>query len=451
MNNQEIIESLVASYPKVTQQAKFGEHKIPNYQGIYSHLFELLLTGNIPENIPLKDSWAQNVLAKISTSQTFPQLVQYTLNKEEYSFAATYQLCKSINSVLAGGNNWEGESREQLEKRSISAKGTFWEGKINKQLRATDSKLTRISRRLGAYNYSPVIDRIISSFNELHNGNYAISQMPGVTRNTPSHEKIAIFNTFSTSEAKKILQQLGRMRQTFKSISKLKKSIEVLKVSGIEYGNYIPDLLPEELLKDDDQFILEFAEEKLSQYGSLAVPKDEKSAQGDVVVLLDVSTSMREMIPGTNASRLTWAKSLICFLFEIAVKQKRKFCVIPFNNTPSEEIVIKSVTDLEEIIEYSARGGTSIPRALLGGIEAAKKQKSDILLITDGEEYIYEKFLIDTKQKLDKGNIRLQSVVIIDYKTTCMEPLNRLGSLSILSNVTDEQKTLQLPVIENKN
>lgn len=199
---------------------------------------------------------------------------------------------------------------------------------------------------------------------------------------------------FSNDKTARVLKYLGRLEA---ACGYRKITTQERPTTGITFGNDVGNLLPEEWLKPDYQFDIEFAEEKLSQY---AKGKANVKA-GDLIVLFDVSGSMTDPLGRSRTkelpSREVVAKAILLLTWRIARAQKRGFYLITFDGRVRQQIDWRkaSVEEVAKFLGAQTNGkSTDIEPPLEAAIKTimgrnktamGKYRKADVLLITDAE------------------------------------------------------------------
>lgn len=206
----------------------------------------------------------------------------------------------------------------------------------------------------------------------------------------------------------------GRLKRI--ANKKLKENVEgKSELVGITFGNDINRLLPNELLllsnkKSKYLFAKNFYERSLMQYKLKA---KEAKGKGPIVALIDVSGSM-------NGLKEQYAAAVTMALVGIAAKQKRTLYISHFDTKIlsttkySKGIALKEV--IYSVLHPKAGGNTNIQHCLLETMkyirssnEDKELSKSDIVLITDGEDVVNVIDYINLKKKED--NIRICSIM----------------------------------------
>lgn len=197
----------------------------------------------------------------------------------------------------------------------------------------------------------------------------------------------------SNTMLSRILKLVGHFQGCFDH--KLRtKSDAIENLCGIKLGNEIPNLLPSEMMmmmdKDFESLkTLDFIKRNTMQYKFKGKsPKTE----GPIVCCIDESGSM-------EGDRIELAKAFCFGLFQQAKKENREFQIIRFGRARHCEIVsIKNGNDLLEVSsKFFNDRGTNFETPLGMAMDVihtdSKLDKADIVMITDGESDIDQKFI----------------------------------------------------------
>lgn len=246
-----------------------------------------------------------------------------------------------------------------------------------------------------------------------------LSSIAGKEDSDHSNSTISIdqelINKFLKSEfLLKAANLAGRLKRI--ANKKLKENVEgKSELVGITFGNDINRLLPNELLllsnkKSKYLFAKNFYERSLMQYKLKA---KEAKGKGPIVALVDVSGSM-------DGLKEQYAAAVVIGLVGIAAKQKRTLYISHFDTKILNTTKYSKDTPLKEIVKTAlhpkAGGNTNIQHCLLETMkyirssnEDKELSKSDIVLITDGEDEVSVIDYINLKKKED--NIRVCSIM----------------------------------------
>lgn len=234
---------------------------------------------------------------------------------------------------------------------------------------------------------------------------------------------------------KSICDTLGRIKDSMSNLSK-KSSIYGQIISEVGYGNKINKVLSSEkaMLCNNltkNKFFYKYSEKKLLEYKTKGIDK----RKGPIIVCVDISGSMS----GNND---IWAKATALAFLDIASKNKRSCCIIPFNYKIKKISYFidgkKNTDDLIKFLKTIASGGTNYEpplNAALTIIEDTKFRKADILFITDGESIKLSEELAKriSKAKKNKGLV-IHGIGIGDFS----ESFNVLKTFSDkVTNIND--------------
>lgn len=198
-------------------------------------------------------------------------------------------------------------------------------------------------------------------------------------------ERVETITALSPHEAKRVsdvLQALGKMRSEFGGL--LDSPSPTL---ALTLGNDIPNLLPEELAKDEDLFALGFAESRLLQYPESA----QGQPGGNLLFYLDFSGSMRspQQTKLNGATLEAWSKALVLFLVETL--QGQDVTVIPFTQLPLESYAANLSEEPDRalsLLKASACGVENWHEAMDDALRRIREEEGetppDVLLVTDG-------------------------------------------------------------------
>lgn len=207
--------------------------------------------------------------------------------------------------------------------------------------------------------------------------------MPGMNEREQA-KQVAITVKYSQPHIQRILNMMGKMRGMFsfhRTTAGSKKES-----ARCENGNDVSRLVLDEHCKDEDQFYLEFAERKLSQYRNKIAPR----GSGPVIVLVDETGSMGGLLSGER--RYVWAKAFALMISKAAKKQNRECLFIGFGGRVCYTISNKDVTyeNLDEFMMFHSKPSTAWKPALSKALKIissdATYKKADVILLTDGED-----------------------------------------------------------------
>lgn len=246
-------------------------------------------------------------------------------------------------------------------------------------------------------------------------GLLAGTEPSSLTSTISAEDKAAVAKHLSTNrKLKDIVKMAGRLKRIAERKQAQKTQYVRQQIAGIEQGNELADLLPEEFLKLADPnlevlFYKGFTEGDLYQY---KMTGQEKLGKGPIIVAVDCSGSM-------SGTPDIWSKAVALAMYWIARKQKRSFGVLLFNYDVVAEVFIEAgeskVDSLTGLLLSGCSGGTSFERPLNVAVEAlalSAFQKADILLITDGLAAVSAPFLENYKKIKKEKQFNCISVLI---------------------------------------
>lgn len=441
--------------PAITRITQSGKSKVSNFEQLESELFTRLFNGDttpMSTTVLSDELWLAKLHNALGDTKSWSDLVSKTQGNKRLSMVATSWILNAVD-----GNLPKFEGQDDLSKLRAS--------KQQAQKLGIRSLVTNLDTRIAegdrlARDYSDKLDvkrwpsQATSDALAILTSNMAASSgwhdLPGVHNAKSLADQVKATQAYSGDRAQKILLQLGRMSSTLGKT----RTTATKKTSGIEYGNSIPDLLPEEWLKSEDQFLLEYAEEKLAQTsrGKATMGK------GPIIVLLDQSGSMdNDCLEGSKSTYDIWAKAFTLLTAKIARQEKREVFCITFDGYIRDKVDLTSASSsqVSKVLNSYPNGGTEWTVAInqaveiLKGKSDTKTQKfksSDVLLITDGVSIVSDTYQQNLKELKLKLNFKIQSILISndDSEDGTYSPLRLLKGVSDdivrVGSLVDESK-----------
>jgi len=169
-------------------------------------------------------------------------------------------------------------------------------------------------------------------------------------------KKYAIERIRQSNKIKKFTDSIGKMRTLAKSAFKKKQRNVKVEIEGIQFGNNLSNILPQEMMKLKNEtlkllFYKDFLENNLLEYEKTY---SEETGKGPIVCCLDESGSMMD-------EREVWSKAVVVGLLELAQLQKRDFSLCSFTTGVIREYEFPkgavNAKDLFDIVELFANGG----------------------------------------------------------------------------------------------
>ena len=205
----------------------------------------------------------------------------------------------------------------------------------------------------------------------------------GDAGNTPINREL-LQKVRTSKKLQSISRTLGRYRDIIANKRKNGYTYGLGEKYDITQGNNINLCLSSELAllaspKTQPLFLRKFGQKALKQYRKR---EQTTKGSGDIIVCLDESASMSEIID--------WAKAFALSLLDIAAKDKRKFALIHFASASelkvSEFVTGKySVDDILQAAEHFFNGGTDFEKPLTQALNLLENgyENADIVFITD--------------------------------------------------------------------
>ncbi len=274
--------------------------------------------------------------------------------------------------------------------------------------------------------------------------------------NTGYQEKLKLLERLRGNEKlKRIAELAGRYRSMALQAQREKIKHGIQEIYDVHSGDDLTKIVSSEYIKlahPDLEYLFakDYADKALLVYNYEDKIKKHK---GPIVALIDSSGSM-------SGVPEIWAKATAMGLLEIAKVQKREFCVVHFSSNDLRSLHINtfkpdSTSHIEQIIDmanYFENGGTAFEPPLTKAqliIDDDKKDfdKADIIMITDGESAVGEKWVKDFKEWKTKRKVCVYSILIdssANSATTLKLFSDEIIKCSELSNLTQDTTSLDL-------
>lgn len=221
-------------------------------------------------------------------------------------------------------------------------------------------------------------------------------------------------------ERSRLFEKMSDLIGKFRSIAQEKLYKQQIKgygsITGIEHGMDISNLLPHEVLAHADpvlkrEFLSRLYQNKVMQYSYMA---EEYAGRGAVVACIDQSGSM-------DGKKSMYASALALGLAEIAIQQGRPYAALIFSGQGQMVEYRIDGPDLNpetllDVAETRIGGGTCFETPLGRALEIIEEgdgfSDADIIMITDGEAGISERFKRNFLDKKDYLRIHLYSLLV---------------------------------------
>jgi len=318
--------------------------------------------------------------------QDFHKVKNYTIANTHMSTLISASFLEYVvnelrNEVMQGGKEGE-EGSESIDRASIS-----------RAVKRAMEKVKEESKTLKN------IQKLLSIGNEPGTGSVFDMEESGDE----------VIRLARNTDIKRLLEVISMVPQITHKVKRRVERSTKGELVGYELGSDLERVVPTELKLPKLYFRIKFVESKLLLYEKV-LPK----TLGPFYLLIDKSGSM-------EGEKIMWAKATAIALLMRARKENRDFYLRFFDGLPHPLIKVPrrmKTSDMISLIKYLARvkggGGTDITRAIATACDditsGTIKGKSDVIIITDGEDRISETIV---ERKLKTANARLISVMIL--------------------------------------
>ncbi len=240
--------------------------------------------------------------------------------------------------------------------------------------------------------------------------NLAYGYRAGVGHTLSLDDDVATVLKLATqTDVRNLLEWLSRIPSISAVIRKRKTRFSRGEIEGYTLGSDLERLVPTELAYPEIYFYAKLADSRLLLYDKYLY-----LSMGPIYVLIDKSGSM-------EGDKIRWAKATALALFMKSRLERRPFYVRFFDSEPFNLIKVRpnaKPSEVLKLVEYLAMvrsgGGTDISKAIITACNDIAKYRrrevSDIVLITDGEDRIARSLV---RKCLNQISARLVSVMIM--------------------------------------
>ncbi len=259
-------------------------------------------------------------------------------------------------------------------------------------------------------------------------GNEGLGDNKGVwTRGDLGNHLKLVETYYNSPKLKRLADRVGRLREVREQRIGRSGLEDISEVRGIDYGNDLSMVIPEEWLDYFDPFKKnlfrkKYADETLCLYDLKA---KRPRGRGSMIICLDNSGSMQGPKEETS-------KAIAIALMEIAVSQKRDFVVIMFGG-PDDDLRVFDIPrgrcTPEQLVEigehFLCSAGTDFEKPLNEALRYLEKDKypgADIVFITDGVCSVSREFLAGFAAAKKARRFRTV-VVMVNYGNVSKSPV----------------------------
>lgn len=385
----------------------------------------------------------QTVTDVVIKNDSFPKLKALCEGKKLSAFSAVCSFAESIENVtdnpevksaseiaeiisrLKGQSEKFAESinsEQRPEKRLFLINRLFKKQKqINDLKGKLNEKSIKISAETAEY-ISVAADKALNAASQTAAVLRAFGDEGAVGGSTVSDE--ALLDKVRHNETlKKISVILGRYREIIADKRKNSFSYGLGEKYDITFGNDISNCLSSELAllalpETEILFLKRYYEKHLQQYR-----KREPSVKGDgdMIVLIDESSSTREIAP--------WIKAFALALMDIALHSGKKFALIHFANSDNVKVDLfeKGKYTTDDILSAASHffgGRTDFEAPLNKAMELIGEgfENADAAIITDGQCKVSDEFSEKFREEKLKNRVTVTGI-LLDKLSSCGDSL----------------------------
>lgn len=259
----------------------------------------------------------------------------------------------------------------------------------------------------------------------------------------------------NSTRLRKIAEQAGRFRRAAATAQRKKLSHGRDDVVGVDLGGRVADLVPVELMHLCHPGLRLDAMRRLAENG--AVVREwrgiEKVGRGPVVVVVDESGSMGQVMGKAGATRLEAAKGMALALAWIARRQKRYCALVAFSGGTQGRVCVLRPGEpnegpLMDWLEANLGGGTTcdvplveLPFKMWPQI-GAPAGKTDIVMITDAEVDVPDQVVKDFNVWRKAQQARVCTVVIGEQPGDLARVSDETHPVATLTADSDESQAV---------
>ena len=268
----------------------------------------------------------------------------------------------------------------------------------------------------------------------------------GTGSSDPVREQF-IKTSLNSNSIKLIMDILGRMKRTMRSVPAIAKNSPKVRSHDIEQGRLPNELMRERFLACNDDTWDTYCYRAVTgkQWKRKKQDGKEPLAKGPIIMCIDVSGSM-------SGNSINYAKAIAVALIGIAHSQKRYVGIIPFNGSLGTPIEIQSkdpeyATKLGTVMNIGCSGGTDFNKPLnwaFNQVANQGKKNADVVFLTDGACSVSS----DTTRKIQslskKTGARLFSMYVGTNSNSMLDQVSTASiSITDLQDVTKVSSVLK--------
>lgn len=216
-------------------------------------------------------------------------------------------------------------------------------------------------------------------------------------------------------QLKQLAKKLGALRRVWQERKRARKVTDKYEaITGAKFGDDVPKAFPSEIALAGTKegralFALKYAQKTLLTKDFTAHRKD--IGKGPIIMYIDVSGSM-------GGESEIWSKAIAFVIAEQALKERRSVQIHLFDTRIEGSVTLDSDrTNNTKLLDFvgtwTLGGGTSFNAVITHALDKANvKDKTDILMITDGHSEVHDNFI----HRLNK----LKQISGMQWSTICI-------------------------------
>jgi uncharacterized protein with von Willebrand factor type A (vWA) domain len=414
-----------------------------------------------PEGI----AWADRLHNNLEKLPEFDRLKQRCMRSEWWAGIGTTAL---LNAIIAKSTHKEIVEDARPDQRTVEylkellaeTEDPKDQGKVDDLLKEAqerlDGKLQQDQDVTGQINDSAfreaarkAIETANNQIDDIESAVSAFSRAAGsadhtgqLSRNNISYDLIRLL--IENKQLREIAEIAGRLQLIAKQKQQAKTRKGTNEVAGIVQGDDLARLLPSEAIcavtpELEPIFARRFTEKQLLQY---QITEKENEGKGPIVILVDASGSMA-------GNKHVWASGVCLAFAQIAQQQKRALGILHFGTKVVSEDMFPAnkPMPMQQLIESITRpasaGGTAFMEPLVRTIWLIGHEDvfndADIVMITDGQASVNDKFMKNWKKAQKDLGFNCYSILIgNDCNKTVAEKFS--DEVVILADVLRDDK-----------
>ena len=399
--------------------------------GLTREMFATLYNGGEIKELdaPAPDSeWVQEAHRAASEIGEFDALCKQVSGDPDMAAIATSKMLQAIAEALPHEIKREKQAEKERKKRIAAEQlGIPMKSSSKKDDGPSSEDMIRAVMRRAARKGAEEVNDVRAAMAGISPG---MEACPARFDQEDTRRMDLAAKLMNDQRLRQIMKLAGRMRRMADSNRRVRDPQGRTEVVGVTTGNDIVRALPTELSLMKNKTLrrsqlIKFAESKMAQYKMEGV---EPMGKGPIVVMLDTSGSMM------SGDRIMWAAACTLACMGTAIKEKRTFTVIGFN----EQVTFTYRVDSDgtawdcldsgwsqindgprevalRIASMQVGGGTSFGHVFERGLTICSSEvskRADLVLITDGHAKLPNNDLIERLNAAKGDGLRVFGLTV---------------------------------------